>query len=305
MRTTLFGLLRHSLSSTILFQHDANELELWLSSLPFSGRTTPAKAPDGTPLTSEEDAVIAFLDDCAQRCLKTPYRYLENLEKAWIEDSGKDTVSMEARTALLPSPLLVAVLEQLEAKLRSDLLSPSDTLSVFAFVRRLLWNLAQKTHSIEPLTSIAQTLVSYLPYTTGFGECVNTALRREIRLSTVGLRQTVAPSPSIFCDHNPAVEVFLERIEGVPCRELILTNSWPYHISRIYSAELVKDRRSLACELIDWLRLTDQSLHFRQFERLVDILSRLSVVQRCSLFDYLDPSECLLPEYVKAHPDCR
>lgn len=205
-------------------------MELWLSSLPFNGRTTLAKAPDGTPLTSEEDAVIPFLDDCVQRCLKTPYRYLENLEKTWINDSGADIISMEARTALLPSPLLVAVLEQLEAKLRSNLLSPSDALSVLPFVRRLLWNLARKTRSVEPLTSIAHTLMSYLSYTSGFGECVNTALRREIRLSAAGLSQIVAPSPPIVYDHNHAVEIFLEKIEGVPYREYIMANSRIYCI---------------------------------------------------------------------------
>ena len=222
MRATLSGLLRHTLSSTILFQHDVDELELWLSSLPLDGRTTPTEAPDGTPLDNEADGVVAFLDDCAQRCLKTPYRYLENLERSWALGNDED---MTNQPASLPSPLLMTVLEQLEAKLKTGLLSPSDALSIFTYVRKLLWSLAQKVRHIRPLLAIAQSVIPFLPPDAGFGQCIQDAIRREIYLSTVGLHHIVDPSPLSTHSHNGTVETFLEKIESVPCREHIILST--------------------------------------------------------------------------------
>ena len=222
MRATLSGLLRHTLSSTILFQHDVDELELWLSSLPLDERTTPTEAPDGTPLDNEADGVVAFLDDCAQRCLKTPYRYLENLERSWALGNDED---MTNQPASLPSPLLMTVLEQLEAKLKTELLSPSDALSIFTYVRKLLWSLAQKVRHIRPLLAIAQSVIPFLPPDAGFGQCIQDAIRREIYLSTVGLHHIVDPSPLSTHSHNGTVETFLEKIESVPCREHIILST--------------------------------------------------------------------------------
>ncbi|KAF9233345.1 ribosome 60S biogenesis N-terminal-domain-containing protein [Melanogaster broomeanus] len=79
LRTTLRELLQHVLAQSVLFQEDPSEAELWLAALP-SGcvrRGQGTETPDGAALTDEVDAIVAFLDDCAQRCLKTPYRYME------------------------------------------------------------------------------------------------------------------------------------------------------------------------------------------------------------------------------------
>lgn len=79
IRSATAVLLQHSLSSSLLFQHDPDELVLWLRSLPSTARPVDAQAPDGTSLTDERDAVISFLDECAQLCAKIPYRFLEEL----------------------------------------------------------------------------------------------------------------------------------------------------------------------------------------------------------------------------------
>ncbi|TRM62838.1 ribosome 60S biogenesis N-terminal-domain-containing protein [Schizophyllum amplum] len=126
-RIALRDLTCHLLAQSILFQETPHEPSLWLACLPSYTRLEDTQAPDGTPLTSELDAVVTFLDDCVQRCLKTPYRYMDDLRGLMGSDSAE-----------LPSALLATVLEQA----RHKTLSPSDTLAVATFVRRLLIRLS-------------------------------------------------------------------------------------------------------------------------------------------------------------------
>jgi len=119
----LYELLQHILSQTILFQEDVDEPSLWLSALPTTRRSTGSVSPDGALLTDEAESVITFLDDCVQRCMKTPYRYIEELQGV-----VKDDNTANDHLDLYPSPLLMAVVEQLNAKIGAKLLSPSDVL---------------------------------------------------------------------------------------------------------------------------------------------------------------------------------
>ncbi|KAJ3554485.1 hypothetical protein NM688_g3084 [Phlebia brevispora] len=285
VRPVVSALLRRTLSSTVLFQHDIEELELWLSALPFNSRNSNTEAPDGTLLTSEEDAVINFLEDCAQRCTKTPYRYLESLEKCWSRGAGDEALGSMADSAeSFPSPLLMTVLEQLEAKLRGSLVTPSDALSLFSFVRRLLWALAQKAQDIQLLNASIDAVESLLPFSSGFGELIGMAIGREVRLLRDGLRELACPSEAMVDEVNPVVEEFLRRAEEVPLPENPM------------------DRVSSACELVDWVRLTDPKLSVEQLGRLVDAISRLDLIQARQLFDYLFPSGRLLYTWLTTGP---
>ncbi|KAI5834791.1 hypothetical protein K523DRAFT_368872 [Schizophyllum commune Tattone D] len=109
-RTALRDLTCHLLAKSVLFQDTPNEPALWLACLPAQ--------------VAELDSAVSFLDDCVQRCLKTPYRYMDDLRALAPADAADE----------LPSPLLATVLEQAKHK------APTAALAVF--VRRLLLRLS-------------------------------------------------------------------------------------------------------------------------------------------------------------------
>jgi hypothetical protein len=78
------------------------------------------------------------------RCLKTPYRYIEELS-ALLGGRGEDDAATTDFTKY-PSPLLMTMLEQISAKLRSATpsLRPSDALSIFTYLRNLLLAMLRK-----------------------------------------------------------------------------------------------------------------------------------------------------------------
>ncbi|KAJ3798099.1 ribosome 60S biogenesis N-terminal-domain-containing protein [Lentinula aff. detonsa] len=69
---------------------------------------------------SEADAIVDFLDDCVQRCMRTPERYLDVFEE--IRDANiSDTARwpQETTTGGLPSPLVMTLLEQLDHRIHA------------------------------------------------------------------------------------------------------------------------------------------------------------------------------------------
>ena len=81
---------------------------------------SPIEAREPT-LSSDNEVLLTFLDDSIRRCLKTPYKYLEDSLHFVPSSSGEPISPKEA-----PSPLLVTLLEQLAAKVKAKLLSPKD-----------------------------------------------------------------------------------------------------------------------------------------------------------------------------------
>lgn len=180
-RAALDELLRHILSQTILFQEDADEPSLWLSALPSTRRSTGSISPDGALLTDEAESVITFFDDCVQRCMKTPYRYIEELQ-AFVKDTSITTPN--DHFACYPSPLLVTVIEQLNAKVGAKLLSPSDTLSLASFVRKVVVNLSMKVSNLSLLQYLSTKLDAILSKERLFSEypALTVAVRREVTI---------------------------------------------------------------------------------------------------------------------------
>ncbi|KAF9415620.1 hypothetical protein BGZ94_010452 [Podila epigama] len=143
------------LGESILFQHDPSEAPLWIEAIP----STNYGRPD---LTQDQKAFLQFLDDCIARCLRTPYKYVDQSSKilkklqepgsAMDIDSHQDTTELIASTlAASPnqnyaqhySPLLMTILEQFQhvhskenAKVIAD--------SIASFLQRLVptlsWN---------------------------------------------------------------------------------------------------------------------------------------------------------------------
>lgn len=169
-------------------------------------------------MTDEGESVIALLDECAQRCLKTPYRYLEDAEKMAAEAARGSDNELDAvpPAETIVSPLLMTVLEQLSAKVASALLTPSDILALASFFRKLVFLLAMTGVDRRFLRAYVQTVDDALE---GEGVCPNhpimrAAIQREVDILIASFQQLENCSGSASLgEHNSAVDVFLARVE--------------------------------------------------------------------------------------------
>ncbi|KAM5540626.1 hypothetical protein V8D89_005657 [Ganoderma adspersum] len=280
IRTAIVALLRHILAPGVLFQHDADEIALWLDSLPLTKRAVGAQSPDGSPLTDEGDSVIPFLDDCVQRCVKTPYKYVEEMQAMYASSrlSGVDvSLSIGQRPDTFPSPLLAAVVEQLGAKLRGKLLSPSDTLALFSFMRKLLLRITSKSADLAlPQAFVAKIAMLVEDELFPGFPAMREAIDREVALLVSSMGQLRNPLAAPCQGTSPAIQAFLERVELLP-----------------------EPESEIACqvaayELVDWLRLIGPALHVSELRRLIAAIERFHKPALRELFQYLDPQSVSL-----------
>ncbi|KAF7984362.1 hypothetical protein HWV62_15393 [Athelia sp. TMB] len=283
-RLTITSLLKVVLSESILFQEDPEEVDLWLESLPTTRRAVNAESPDGAALTDEADSVVNFLDDCMQRCLKTPYRYIEERD-SMATSALADEQLFSDHTATPCSPLLLVVLEQLGAKIAAELLSPSDLLALSMFVRLLVFKLSSKQHDTRFFSIMTDKFDSLLRDDL-FAEYPNVinAIRREMSILRFCIGHTHV-SPASPCDSASAVvQEFLDRVEEVGIPE-----------SRVLRAQA-------AFELCDWIRLADHPLHVTELKRLASIVSRLYPRALSVLFQNLGPHQGSVWDYQVLDP---
>lgn len=201
-----------------------------MSCLPSIKRVAGAEAPDGTPLSSEDDAVIAFLDECVQRCLKTPHRYIEELSVLGVggddenEESGQSQHEGQASDAL-PSPLLMTVREQFVAKISGGHFTPSDALAVATFVRKLVLVLGSKLEDLKCLEKFAERLVGSLEGQPLFESrsVVGGAIQREGEILKACLEsyRNGPITPQVPKVSNSAVQQFLGQLEELAIREYL------------------------------------------------------------------------------------
>lgn len=210
--------MQHIFSGSILFEHDPEEVHLWLSSLPIGARPLDAEGPDGTLLFNERAAVVNFLDDCVQLCLKAPYGYIEELS-----NFNSETVSASGYQpgGNAPSPLLATVIGQILSKITTSF-SPSDTLAIVSFARRLIVRLASKTEGLGLMVRLSEKLVS-LPVGEILEEnhVVAKAVAHEITILKnylTLLDDPAAPMPVLERPSSPAVADFLDRVENASLR---------------------------------------------------------------------------------------
>ncbi|KAH6873670.1 hypothetical protein BKA70DRAFT_1450134 [Coprinopsis sp. MPI-PUGE-AT-0042] len=310
IHTQLASLVKHILGSTLLFQDDPEEVDFWLNALPFGARrvkvisrakkpedlqdgeeeemisvTVYPETPDGTPLVDERESIVSFLDECVQRCLKTPYKYIE--EMASLSSSPADSDAMDvdishqilldnSATGTPPSPLLCTVVEQVLAKVRAKLLAPSDLVAIITFVRKVLLGLLGKANVLtlssgeaekNPTVAVLRAVVIQLGEglevkTMSFsGELDHSVIKRTVRREIDFMRQTLHGQPSSPGSTRPVskedaedIDEFLDLVDGLDLppskRERMLT----------------------AFELVDWLRLLDSGLNAEQASNLFTIV---------------------------------
>lgn len=216
-RSALSSLLSHLLSDSLLFQHDKDELSLWLETIPLGTRLPGSEAPDGTPLTNEGEAVIVFLEECIHRCTKVPYRYLDEMG-TWFGDSG-----------ISVSPLLMTALEQLDLKSKNSSLSSSHALSIFTYLRILIVKLMQKVSG----TGFGRAMVSKLSAmvadhnTMSVSVAIYPAILREVdilRAFVNRLDSTFDQGAGVMPYSNdilsmPNIDTFLKQVEQTASQE--------------------------------------------------------------------------------------
>ncbi|KAF9959948.1 hypothetical protein BGZ65_012938 [Modicella reniformis] len=141
-------LISKLLAESILFQHDPSEADLWIEAIPVSNYGRP-------DLTSDQTAFLHFLDDCVARCLRAPYKYVDQASSVLTalqdsitidDDEMQDDINKIAWTLTASqqqdltqsfSPLLMTVLEQFQHVYARDT-SKDVACSVAIFLYRLL-----------------------------------------------------------------------------------------------------------------------------------------------------------------------
>ena len=218
IRSALAGLLQHILSQSILYQEDRHEPDLWLKALPYR-RAVPIDVDNGL-FQSEADAVISFLDDCVQRCQKTPYRYVEALQLL-----RKTSVNVKSefseRLEMYPSPLLMTLLEQLEAKINNQSLTPADVIAIASYIRKLLFNLASKTMDLHLLRTIGDRICVILEEDKlpRDSPVLLVAVKRELEILTTGLSFPMLASNPAATTRDGTLWDHISKIEQAPVRK--------------------------------------------------------------------------------------
>ncbi|KAF8812641.1 hypothetical protein BYT27DRAFT_7159048 [Phlegmacium glaucopus] len=285
IRSKLSSLLRHVLSQSILFQEDPHESDLWLKALPTMRPSNgEGEVADGGPLLDEADAVIMFLDDCVQRCLKTPYRYLEDVRSLAQTLTSNAESEPNYSFDIYPSSLLMTIVEQLDAKVANKLLIPSHILGITSFIRKLLFYLSSKQSDLQFLHAVAakideifsrpERLFEGFPIFSG-------SIRREVGMLRDSLTFRHRPlSDSSAISSSTEVQAYLDRAEQVPLP---------------VSKQL---RAFAALELVDWMRTVPHPLGTRDLKRLIDLvikvhLPTIHVIQEYWTFERTDLWEAL------------
>jgi len=120
-----------------MFEHDHGELGIWLSALP--SLSAGADLSQRAFLTVQQVLLLSFLDECVRRCMKTPYRYIED-SLAMIPEYFTPTT----RPFELISPLMMTMVEQLRAKINGQHIATEAAGVVLAYLRRVILGLAGK-----------------------------------------------------------------------------------------------------------------------------------------------------------------
>ncbi|KAK0533220.1 hypothetical protein OC834_002320 [Tilletia horrida] len=136
VRETCQNLLRSAMTSSVLFQHDRREWDVWMASFPrndvpvAAADATVSASPDSASLSTDQSIVLTFLDDCLARTLKTPYRYIEASRRFLAEsstaESDEDATLASTPVQLAGSPLLHTMVEQFSIRCRKRILDAGE-----------------------------------------------------------------------------------------------------------------------------------------------------------------------------------
>ena len=180
IQTTVGDVLKDGLATSLLFQHNPEEFTLWLDSL-----ATHSLGSEHGVDHSDSQIIITFLDECSQRCIKTPFKYLEELKALHVSE-GSPVGEMQTET--LPSPLLVTMVEQFSVRISSQKFNEQEILEIIVYLRRLLLRLICCVQHEQILHPITQRLLA-IPTSK-----LAIPAQQELRALCLGLRYPNPPS---------------------------------------------------------------------------------------------------------------
>ncbi|KAJ6584939.1 ribosome 60S biogenesis N-terminal-domain-containing protein [Mycena capillaripes] len=276
LRSTLNGLIVHLLSESIIFQRNQEEPSLWLSALPTARRSSNGslELPEGFSVTDEAATVITFLDDCIQRCLKAPYRYIENMQT--LNSPGIQKLTPDE----LPSPLVMTVLEQLSAKVVNKSASPSNVFALATFLRRLVLRLSSAHHDLSFIRHVAAKIDETLGPDTLFGQypVISNAIRREMKIMLMGGCLAPIHSSRPLDPNHPGSSPLADFLGRIGDRPIPVDTA---------------ARITTALEVVDWVRLAG-TYSLSEIRISAEIVSRLHLPTLTELAESLDPEQKLL-----------
>ncbi len=144
------ALLHRLLLSSILFDHDQGELDIWLSALPRLSQD--ADLASRATLLTQQIYLLSFLDDCFRRAIKTPYRYIDD-SMPLVPDYFSPSKPHE-----MVCPVIMTVLEQLNAKILGELISTDAAGVVMCWLRRAMLGLSGKMRDGKFLEAVVGRL---------------------------------------------------------------------------------------------------------------------------------------------------
>ncbi|KAG8967849.1 hypothetical protein FRB90_010854, partial [Tulasnella sp. 427] len=238
IRDAASSLLQSFFSRSLIFEHDPDEIQLWLASFPRGLRKQGAIAPDGTALSDEVDGFLAFFDSCLSRCLKTPYRYLEEGLGIVSQIEGTEESKAAYTPSEVPSPLLFTILEELRYRIGKEKGSiSSDILTVFVFLRRFFLLLLGKQPDLRYVSHLARGLERSAEIE-GWSGVIFNAVQRELKIlrrcldfgrtaddempSTASpgiLKEFMSPSIGQGLSWQYQVSIFIDRLRFDPTVE--------------------------------------------------------------------------------------
>ena len=271
IRAECAPVIQNLLGSSILFEHDPQELEVWLNALPRSLRFPDAKSPDGAALLDEKSSVLSVVDEALKRCLKSPYKYVETVME-FAHNSSPIPTGTSYGPPLLPSPLLIAVIEVMNDCATGVVQAPPSALLALAtYIRRVIFGL----HLKQPNTQYSRRILEYIislrvpnQGTLTSHPAISAGILREWHMLTDifdALDQSCPP----MNESNPAVESFTHHLEQMAIGELRHPRLPDGSI--IVHAEEAKVKY-IAYQLIDWIRLVNQPIGHEHIVRLARLL---------------------------------
>ncbi len=178
-------------------------------------------------MRDESINVITFLDECVQRCLQTPYRYVEALRSLALSTASSNGYDPDplGRVDEFPSPLFMTLLEQLEAKVKNKLLAPACLVGVATFIGTLTFYLSSKTKDLGILKVYADQVDAVLSQDV-HARVVNIAIRKKLTILRCSLKFKTCQKLDEMSE-NEELQIWLLQIEGVPIR----TGFWFFVVS--------------------------------------------------------------------------
>lgn len=118
-------LLVKTLSDTFMFNHDSEEINIWLDSLPRKLIKNSEKQEASSQISDEQMLILNYLDDCINRFTKAQYKYMDsaleivkqtNSEIQADSENERLALSILNQSSLIDrqpfSPLLITFMEQ-------------------------------------------------------------------------------------------------------------------------------------------------------------------------------------------------